>query len=346
MTRRAGRQTPTVADVAAAAGVSPGTVSKALNGRGDLRQATRDKVLAAAEELGFQPNLAARTLLSGRSYLVGVLTTDSIGRFTIPLLTGAEDVLGAGQISMLLCESRGDPIREQHYLRVLLARRVDGIIVTGRSSDRRPSLGPDFPVPVVYALVESNDERDSSVLHDDESGAAMAVKHLIDTGRRRIVHVTGPTRHLATQNRIAGTLRALADAGEELVGGEPLAGEWSEAWGREAALRLVRSGQLFDGAFCASDQIARGFCDGLRESGIDVPRDVGVVGVDNWDVMVDAARPPLTTIDLQLAELGNLAATRLLAAIDGNPDGGGLQRVPCRLVQRQSTATHWDSTAS
>ncbi|WP_158862304.1 LacI family DNA-binding transcriptional regulator [Leifsonia sp. AG29] len=338
MPSAAPRKNPTVADVASLAGVSPGTVSKALNGRGDLRQATREKVLAAAEQLGFQPNLMARGLLSGRTYIVGVLTTDSIGRFTIPLLTGAEDALGAGQMSMLLCESRGDPIREQHYLRVLLARRVDGIIVTGRSSDRRPSLGQDFPVPVVYALVESDDPRDLSILHDDEDGAAQAVQHLLDTGRRRIAHVTGPPHHVAVRHRLAGVERVLSQAGESLVGGGALFGEWSEEWGREAALRLLRSGAEFDGVFCASDQIARGLGDGLRENGVEVPREVGIVGVDNWDVMVNAARPPLTTVDLQLSELGNVAATRLLAAIAGEPAAGGIERVPCRLIQRQSTA--------
>ena len=332
------RKNVTVADVAALAGVSTGTVSKALNGRGELRQATREKVLAAAAELGFQPNLLARGLLSGRTYLVGVLTTDSIGRFTIPLLTGAEDALGAGQMSMLLCESRGDPIREQHYLRVLLARRVDGIIVTGRSSDMRPSLGRGFPVPVVYALVQSDDEQDLSILHDDENGAELAVRHLLATGRRRIAHITGPLRHIATQHRLAGTLSALSEAGVSMVGGEPLTGEWSEAWGREAALRLVRSGEPFDGVFGASDQIARGVTDGLRESGIDVPHQVGVVGVDNWDVIVEASRPPLTTVDLQLSELGHIAATRLLSAIEGVDIGSGIERVPCRLVARQSTA--------
>ncbi len=339
MTSSSPRKKVTVADVAVLAEVSPGTVSKALNGRGDLRDATRERVLAAAQELGFHPNLLARSLLSGRTYTVGVLTTDSIGRFTIPLLTGAEDALGAGQMSMLLCESRGDPIREQHYLRVLLARRVDGIIVTGRSSDMRPTLGRDFPVPVVYALVQSDDERDLSILHDDEGGATLAVNHLLETGRRRIAHVTGPLRHIAAQHRLAGAAAALAAAGETLVAGAPLSGEWSEAWGREAALRLIRSSEPFDGVFCASDQIARGVTDGLRENGVDVPRAVGVVGVDNWDVMVDASRPPLTTVDLQLAELGHVAATRLLSAIDGADIGSGVERVPCRLVLRQSTAT-------
>lgn len=337
MSSRPARKAPTTADVAAAAGVSLGTVSKALNGRGDLRPATRERVIAAAEQLGFQPNLAARSLQSGRTYIVGVLTTDHVGRFTIPLLTGAEDVLGAGEMSMLLCESRGDPIREQHYLRVLLARRVDGIIVTGGDGGRRPSLGHDIPIPVVYALAESDDERDVSILHDDEDGARLAVQHLLDTGRRRIVHVTGPDGHVAVRHRLAGTMRALDAAGEKLVG-EPLIGDWNEMWGREAAYRVLRSGLKFDGAFCASDEIARGFGDGLRESGIDVPRQVGIVGVDNWDLVVNAARPPLTTVDLRLADLGKVAATRLLAAMSGEDVAPGVERVPCRLVQRQSTA--------
>ncbi|HET9142031.1 LacI family DNA-binding transcriptional regulator, partial [Actinophytocola sp.] len=151
MAQRKRRGAVTVNDVAALAGVSPGTVSKALNGRGQLRSETRRRVVAAAEELGFQANLLARNLLEGRTYTVGVLTTDSFGRFTIPVMLGAEDALGAGQISVLLCDGRGDRIREQHYLRTLLARRVDGIIVTGRTYDPRPSLGPGLPVPVVYA---------------------------------------------------------------------------------------------------------------------------------------------------------------------------------------------------
>jgi LacI family transcriptional regulator, galactose operon repressor len=122
----------TVNDVAVRAGVSPGTVSKALNGRGQLRAETRQRVVAAAEELGFHVNMLARNLLEGRTYTVGVLTTDSFGRFTIPVMFGAEDALGEGQVSALLCDGRGDPIREQHYVRTLLSRKVDGIIITGR----------------------------------------------------------------------------------------------------------------------------------------------------------------------------------------------------------------------
>lgn len=318
--------------------MSPGTVSKALNGGGQLRTETRQRVVRAAEELGFSPNVLARGLLSGRTYTVGILTTDSIGRFTIPLLTGAEDALGAGEMAMFLCESRGDPIREQHYLRMLMARRVDGIIITGRSSNVRPSLGQDFPIPVVYALCQSDSLDDLSVLHDDEQGAEMAIDHLIETGRRRIAHVSGPVRHAASEHRARGAAAALARAGEVMVGGGPMYGEWSEAWGREAALRLMRSGEDFDGVFCASDEIARGLTEGLRDGGIAVPTSVGVVGVDNWLVMAESSRPTLTTVDLNLSQLGRHAATRLLSAIDGGERTAGVERIPATLVKRRSTA--------
>ena len=331
------RSAPTVADVAARAGVSPGTVSKALNGRGQLKPETRRRVVAAAEELGFRANMLARNLLEGRTYTVGVLTTDSFGRFTIPVMLGAEDALGAGQISVLLCDGRGDRIREQHYVRTLLGRRVDGIIVTGRTTDPRPSLGRDLPIPVVYARARSDDPDDLSLLHDDQQGARLAIEHLVATGRRRIAHITGPERHLATRDRVQGAFDALAAGGEPMVLGQPLMGEWSERWGREAATILMRSGEEFNGIFCGSDQIARGVADALREAGRRVPEEVGIVGVDNWEVMVEGSRPPLTTIDLNLTELGHTAATMLLRAIEGHPLERGVQLLPCRLVTRRST---------
>lgn len=328
---------PTINDVAALAGVSIGTVSKALNGRGQLRPGTRRRVVAAAEELGFHVNMLARNLSEGRTYTVGVLTTDSFGRFTIPVMLGAEDAFGAGQISVLLCDGRGDSIREQHYLRTLLARRVDGIIVTGRTYDPRPSLGPDLPVPVVYARARSDRAEDLSLMHDDAQGVGLAIAHLLATGRRRIAHITGPDRHLATRERAVATKAALAAAGESLVLDEPLTGEWSERWGREAATILMRSGAEFDGIFCGSDQIARGVADALREAGRRVPEEVGIVGVDNWEVMAEGCRPPLTTVDLNLTELGHAAAAKLLRAIEGHPLEQGVQLMPCRLVTRRST---------
>lgn len=131
-----------IRDVAALAGVSPGTVSKALNGTGQLREATRERVRAAARQLAFEPNPVARSLLRGRTCTVGIVTTDHSGRFSIPLMRGAEDALAAGELAALMCDSRGDPVRERDYVRLLLARRVDGIIVAGRRTDPRPRCAP------------------------------------------------------------------------------------------------------------------------------------------------------------------------------------------------------------
>lgn len=325
----------TIADVAARAGVSVGTASKVLNGRGRLRDSTRERVRAAADELQFRPNSLARGLLAGRSYTVGLVTTDHIGRFSLPVLLGAEDALGAGELSVFLCDTRGDLIRERHHIRTLLTRRIDGLIVTGRRTDPRPSLTASVPVPVVYALAPSDDPADMSVVPDEAAGARLAVEHLMATGRTRIAHITGPAHHRAAQVRASSAEQVLREAGLELVGGVQY-GAWSEQWGRQAARIVVRGSPDCDAIFCGSDQIARGVADALREAGRVVPDEVALVGFDNWEVMATACRPPLTTVDMRLGQLGRAAAGRLLAAIDGDLTPG-IQAMPAQLVVRDST---------
>ncbi len=328
-------RTATIRDVAALAGVSVGTASKALNGRGSLRADTVARVRLAAEQLDFRPNPAARSLHAGRTFTVGMITTDTIGRFSIPLLIGAEDTLGAGEMSVLLCDARDDPIREQHHLKVLLGRRVDGIIVTGRRAGTRPPVGAAGGVPVVYAFLASASTDDCSVVPDEEGGARLAVDHLLTVGRRRIAVLTGPEHHHSARVRARATTDRLAGAGVELVT-PPLHGEWSEAWGRQAAGLLLARGLDVDALVCGSDQIARGAADALREAGRKVPRDVALVGFDNWDVIALASRPPLTSIDMDLEGLGRAAAQLLLQAIDGVPQPG-VHRHPAKLVIRDST---------
>ena len=342
------RSPPTIMDVAVLAGVSVSTVSKALNGGGQLRAETRSRVFQAARQLGFEPNAQAKSLVRGRTYTVGLLTSDSFGRFSIPLMQGIEDALGAGQLSVFLCDARGDAIREHHYLRSLLSRRVDGIIVTGRRTDTRPPLSADpLPVPVVYAFTKSAAPADLSLVPDDVQGGRLASEHLLAAGRRRLAHISGPTRFEAVRERIAGMRAALADAGHPIPPERVLPGVWSEAWGREAATQLVAQHREVDGVFCGSDQIARGASDALRELGVRVPDDVALVGYDNWDVIAAASRPPLTTIDMDLEGLGRAAAERLLAMIGGER-GSGVVRRPCQLVIRESTGVSalrdWSAT--
>ncbi|NUR88990.1 MAG: LacI family DNA-binding transcriptional regulator [Nonomuraea sp.] len=325
----------TISDVATLAGVSIATASKALNGRRDVRESTRERVLAAARELAFQPNALARGLLSGQTRTVGLLTSDSAGRFGIPVLLGAEDAFGAGEMAVLLCDARGDAIREQYHLRALLSRRVDGLIVVGESTDPRPSVSGDLPVPVVYAYGPSQDPADVSFVPDDVGGAMLAVNHLLALGRTRIAHVTGPVDYQAARDRAHGVRQALAEAGLEQAGAT-MNGPWSQRWGRHAAEMLLMAHPDLDAVFCGSDQIAAGFVEIARERGRRIPEDIAVIGYDNWEILSAETRPPLTTVDMNLELLGRTAAQHLFAAIDGRATPG-VHRMPCTLVIRDST---------
>ncbi|MFE5342542.1 LacI family DNA-binding transcriptional regulator [Isoptericola sp. NPDC056578] len=328
-----------ITDVAALAGVSPSTVSKALNDTGSLRPATRARVREAAERLGFVPDAQARSLSARRSFTVGLLSTDSAGRFSLPVVLGAENALVGGQISALLATARHDPVREQHHVRSLVARRVDGIIVTGRTTDPRPPI--QVPMPVVYAYSPSSDPDDASVVPDDTAGMTAVAEHLLSLGRTRVAYVGGRGDQAASVQRHAALAAALGARGAAVVG-EPQFGEWSERWGRlavDVVLGDHRAGDPLpvDAVVFASDQLARGGCDRLRDHGVRVPEDVAVTGYDDWEVMALASRPPLTTVDPQLDRLGQRAAELLLAAIDGRP-AHGTELSPPRLVVRGSTA--------
>lgn len=331
------RKAATLTDVAQLAGVSIATASRALNGRNEVKPETRDRVFAVAERLSFRPNVLAKGLLDGRTGTVGLLTSDLEGRFSIPIMMGAEDAFGAGQTSVFLCDARGDTIREQHHLQALLSRRVDGLIVVGSSTNPRPSLGRSLPVPVVYAYAPSEDPDDLSVVSDNVQGARLGVEHLLSTGRRHIAHITGEPEYSAARDRADGVTAALAKAGLRLAGDRVMYGLWNEAWGRGAARMLLDQAPETDAILAGSDQIARGAIEALGEIGKRVPEDIAVMGFDNWGVVALSSRPELSSIDMQLEELGRLAARRLFAAIGGETESGS-QSVACRLVIRGSTA--------
>jgi LacI family transcriptional regulator len=294
-------------------------------------------VLQAAEELSFRPNALAKGLVSGRTHTVGLLIDEVLAeRFAFAVLLGAENALGDEQNSVLLCDARGDAIRRRHHIQTLLARQVDGLIVLGSDNDVRASLTKDIPVPVVYVYGESDDPDDLSVLADDRGGARLAVEHLVTLGRRRIGHLTGPRSYRAARERVAALHEVLGEAGLPLDCAEPMYGEWSQQWGREAAHALLARDPAIDAIFCGNDQIAAGACETLRDLGRDIPGDVAVVGYDNWEVFATECRPPLTTVDLNLAQLGATAVRYLLEAFEGRPSSGVIHQ-PGRLVIREST---------
>jgi LacI family transcriptional regulator len=330
-------QPVTIRDVARAAGVSVGTASKALNDRGRLRPETRQRVRLAAERLEFRPNDLIRSLQRGRTFTVGLITTDYFGRFNMPVIAGIEDALGSAEILVFLCNVRDDPERERKVVSALRAKQVDGIIVMGRRVDPRPpiAVGHAGP-PVVYAFSRVTDGDALCLLPDDAQGARLATEHLLAVGRGELAHITGPADREAVILRREGMAAALAAGGRGLPESRVLCGEWTEGWGYAAVGELMARDGAIDGIFCGSDIIARGVLDGLRERGRSIPGDVAVVGFDNWEIIATQARPPLTTVDMNLHDLGRNAAERLLARLDGSEEAG-IIRLPCRLVPRESS---------
>jgi LacI family transcriptional regulator len=331
------RANPTIRDVARASNVSIGTVSKALNNNGSLRQETRDRIATAAEAIGYRPNDLAQSLHRARSMTVGILSNDSFGRFSFPIVEALERRLFDQGIAVFMCNATDDPMRERRHIDQLLGKRVDGLVVTARRADRRAPVEPsarDLPVVYVFSQVENPDAL--CLLPDDEGGARLAVSHLAALGRRRIAHITGPERFEAVRLREIGWRKSLSEAGLKVSADNCRPGHWSEAWGREAARNLMsRRRAMPDALFCGNDQIARGAVDALREMGFAVPADVAVVGFDNWGVMTDAARPALTSVDMNLEVLGREAGASLLEMMGGRALKG-VRRLPCSLVIRDS----------
>lgn len=324
-----------IVDIANDLAVSVSTVSKALAGSREISPATIARVREHAKSLGYRPNGAARRLRAGKARTIGLLTHDSIGWQSLPVLLGAEDAFGAEQLSVLLSDSRGDPIRKKHHIRTLLEHGIDGIIALGRDTNDQPSLG-NIGVPVVYAYGASADPNDFSLVPDEGDGARIAAEFLVNLGRRKIGHITGPSHYAAVQRRAAAAEQVLEANGLVIAGSAPLLGDWTEQWGRVAVEMLLRREPELDAVFCGNDTIARGVLEALTRLGRKVPSDIAVIGYDNWAVIAAGAHPALTSIDLNLDALGRAAAAALVDMINGKKLSG-VEHLPCSLVVRDST---------
>lgn len=309
----------TLADVAAAAGVSVATASKALHNRPRVGAATRERVRRAASELAYVPNAQAQSLVTGRSSSIGLITSDLGGMFSSPIMIGAEDELGSSSSTVILANARGDAALEKRKLDFLVSRNVDGILVV--NDNPNPRIPLDAPIPVVYAHAASVDPADSAVVVDNVHAGRIAAERLLRAGRRHIALVAGEPDFEASRDRLAGSREALEEAGLTFAE-EPRFGPWQAEWGRRVARDLLSSGVPFDAVICQSDILAQGCISALISRGVRVPEDVAVIGHDNWGIITRLSAQRLTTVDNNLSEIGARAARRLMDAIDGHPDEG------------------------
>ena len=328
---------PTIHDVARRAGVTVGTASKALNGRGSLREETRERVRTAAREMDFRPNELMLSLQRGRTFTVGFVTEDPEERFTMPLLSGIESALGEARVLVYFARLTGEPDQERQVIDALLSKRIEGLVYSRTRIDAGPpvSVG-SYPTPVVYVDTLVTDPDSLSVIPDDFQGGRLATQHLVDQGRTRIAHLTGPGDWLSTRLRAEATRQVLAEARLDCPAHRLVFGEWTEMFGFDAIAPLLDRDPDIDALFAGNDRIARGAMDRLARLGVRVPEDIAVVGFDNLRMVVEQAHPPITSVDMNLADLGRVAVEHLLAMIAGEPRSGVI-RLPCSLVVRASS---------
>ncbi|MFF0018860.1 LacI family DNA-binding transcriptional regulator [Streptomyces sp. NPDC005374] len=334
--RAAGSSAPRSEDVARLAGVSRKTVSRVLNDEPYVSDESRRRVLAAAGELGYRLNHAARALASGRTRSIGVVALGTAGYGTASLLVGIEQaVRDAGYALRVLNTPDGDPRSIAGALESLLEQGVDGIVVSEPVVEGEVPLGVDVPVLFLGAPPAFSAARTLTVGVGARQLARAATDHLLDLGHATVHHLAGPRRWYATKDRIEGWRAALADRGAH----EPpvLNGDWSAASGY-AAGRELASDRLVTAVFAAGDEMAIGLIHGLREAGCRVPEDVSVVGFDGNPVFAYVS-PPLTTVR-QPFEAASREGIRLLLHAIERPDTEPppASDPPVELIVRGSTA--------
>ncbi|HZX05591.1 LacI family DNA-binding transcriptional regulator [Kribbella sp.] len=326
-----------MSDVARVAGVSLTTASRALNGVGRVSAETRARVIEAAERLQFQPDMLARSFVTGKSFIVGVLAESALGRFSMPLIMGATNYLGRENIATVTLDAQGTPRVLSEYLKRLRARRIDGLLVVGDDPNRASLvLSEDFAVPVVFASSSATPETDYVVAPDNRGAGAAAAAYLIGLGRRNIAHVTAAVHDPAVDARVEGFTDAMRSAGMPIAMGGPLYGSYLQRWGLNAGERILAGGQPVDAIFAANDEIAIGLFATFHRHGVRVPDDIAIVGYDNRLAGVTRPDHPLSTFDPDLITVGERAAERLLQAIDGTTTPG-IHYVQPTFIEGRST---------
>jgi DNA-binding LacI/PurR family transcriptional regulator len=328
---------PTIRDVAERAGVSHQTVSRVLNHQHPVSPQTRARVEEAIRELNYVPSPIARGLNSNRTHSIGLVSTNISDHFFAEVAAGAEiEARRHGYYLVIASVEEHAEADERAYLRLMLERRVEGLIV---ARPRLPIiLNPPTrsPLEVPLVAIASSESPGLTVVDvDNRRGGLDAVSFLLAQGHTRIATITGPAVWQSSRARLEGYQDALRQAGIAL---DPSLVEQAPGWGladgQAAMARLLARGVRFTALFAYSDLIAIGAIRELRANGMRVPEDVSVVGYD--DIPVAAfLEPPLTTVSQPMREVGERAASLLLGAISGGGNGR-VHLLPVRLVARGS----------
>lgn len=324
---------PNIRDVARLAGVSYQTVSRVLNEHPSIRPATRDRVLEVIAQIGYRPNQAARALVTARSRTIGVLTGQTANYGPTTSVTAIEHAAREAGYRLSITSIASNEVTSiKAALDHLLTQSVEAIVVIAPQVRVLEAIR-EMAIDVPYVTLQNADlDGAHSMSVDQVAGARMAMRHLIELGHTEIMHISGPRDWIEADARMQGYLDAMDAA--DLRTRAPILGDWTASFGYYAGLELLRF-RDFTAVFASNDQMALGFMHACREVGLEIPRDISVVGFDDIPEAAHFA-PPLTTIRQNFGEIGRRAVSQLLGALQGK----SLEHEQIRpeLMLRQSTA--------
>ncbi len=328
-------------DIARELGVSVVTVSKVLRNHSDISPETRQRVLHLMKELNYRPNLAARALVTGRSFIVGLVVPDLVHPFFGVVAKGLSKKLRERGYNLVLASSEEDPELEREEIEQMLARRVDAIVVAS-SQERTDSFLRIEEHRTPYILIDRKlpGLAANFIGIDDEAAGAKATEHLIEAGCKVVAHIGGPSVSTAI-GRLEGYRGALRNHGMEIrpeyIITRERGDEGSDATGHDAMQKLLQLTPRPDGVFCYNDPTALGAMRAILEAGLRVPEDIAVAGCGNVRYS-DFLRVPLTSIDQDSEVIGVHAAELALALIEAKtPPPPKAIIVEPKLVVRDST---------
>ncbi len=325
----------TISHVAERAGVSSTTVSHVLSGKRSVGAATRSTVLEAVRELGYRPNHVARNLRTRRSHMIAVVVPDITNPFYAVLTRGLADAVDAAGYGTYVCNTDGQHDRERKFFQEVMDRGVDGIVFASGETAAQVTFQPAGDTTPIICIGEQLDHpMCDAVIPDDERGSREAGAYLASRGYQRIAMIQGPPRYGAT--RTAGFRSAMQAAGRKVSPRLMVRGDWTRKGGYEAMTSLMALADPPDAVFCANDLMAIGALDVAHELGLQVPKDIAVVGFDDVDAAT-IVTPRLTTVRNPSYETGCAAGDLLLSRTSGRYVGAGRTVVlPCPLVERSS----------
>lgn len=308
----------TIKDIADTANVSKSTVSRVLNKNTPVNEQKKRAVLAAMEKLQYRPNLAARSLASGTSLTLGIVTQNIGSPFYDSVTQGVILGMSDSGYSPIFGDGQWNPETEARVIETLVDRNVDALVMVGGSlnGDQIQNISGDKPIVLVARRLKDWDT--PMVAIDNVQAAKQAVNYLIDSGHRRIAHVKGIPEHQDAVDRYEGYCQALAEANIELQDDWVVSGDFSSQSGVMAIESLLMRGESFTAIFAGNDEMAFGIRLGLYRRGIRVPEDISIIGFDDQPSSAFMT-PPLTTVAQPASEMGIAAAKLALSKLTNDP---------------------------